>query len=119
DKPNDFVIKSVVNKIGQKVFIIRNIDKRIPLETIADNKGIEVSELLDQMETIVSSGTKLNLDYCIDEELDEYAQEDIIDYFKESDSPSIEKAEKEFEDDEYTPEQLQLMRIKFISQYGN
>lgn len=119
DKPNDFIIKSVVNKSGQKVFIIRNIDKRIPLETIADNKGIEVSELLDQMETIVSSGTKLNLDYCINEELDEYAQEDIIDYFKESDSPSIELAEKEFEDDEYTPEQLQLMRIKFISQYGN
>ncbi len=119
EKPDDYVIKSVVNKSGQKVFIIRNIDKRIPLETIANNKGITVPELLTLMDSIVASGTKLNIDYCIDEELDEWAQEDIIDYFKGCEDPSIEEAEKELAEDEYTTEQLQLMRIKFMSEYGN
>ncbi|HEY0611245.1 MAG TPA: DNA helicase RecQ, partial [Chitinophaga sp.] len=69
-KPDDFVMKSVVNKSGLKVFIIQNIDKKMPLETIAKNKELSIAELLDEMETIVASGTKLNLDYCIDEELD-------------------------------------------------
>ncbi len=119
DKPEDFVIKSVVNKSGLKVFIIQNIDKRIPLETIARNKGITIPELLDEMESIVASGTKLNLDYCIDEELDDEAQEDIIDYFKGCETSSLEAAEKELEDGGYTIEQLKLMRIKFISEFGN
>ncbi len=81
-KPDDFVMKSVVNKSGLKVFIIQNIDKKMPLETIAKNKELCIPQLLDEMETIVASGTKLNLDYCIDEELDDYAQDEIIEYFQ-------------------------------------
>ncbi len=119
DKPEDFIIKSVVNKSGLKVFIIQNIDKRIPLETIARNKGITIPELLDEMESIVASGTRLNLDYCIDEELDDEAQEEIIDYFKGCETSSLTAAEEELEDGDYTTEQLKLMRIKFISEYGN
>jgi len=71
------------------------------------------------MESIVSSGTKLNLNYCIDEELDDESQEDIIDYFKTCETASLEAAEKELEDGDYTQEQLKLMRIKFISEFGN
>lgn len=119
DKPEDFIIKSVVNKSGLKVFIIQNTDKRIPLDTIARNKGISMPELLDEMESIVASGTRLNLDYCIDEELDDEAQDDIIDYFKGCQTSSLEAAEKELEDGGYTIEQLKLMRIKFISEFGN
>ena len=119
DKPEDFIIKSVVNKSGLKVFIIQNIDKRIPLDTIARNKGISMPELLDEMESIVASGTRLNLNYCIDEELDDEAQDDIIDYFKGCQTSSLEAAEKELEDGGYTIEQLKLMRIKFISEFGN
>ncbi len=119
DKPEDFIIKSVVNKSGLKVFIIQNIDKRIPLETIARNKGISMPELLDEMESIVTSGTRLNLDYCIDEELDDEAQDEIIDYFKGCETSSLKAAEEELEDGDYTTEQLKLMRIKFISEYGN
>jgi ATP-dependent DNA helicase RecQ len=119
DKPEDFIIKSVVNKSGLKVFIIQNIDKRIPLDTIAKNKGITLTDLLDEMESIVASGTRLNLDYCIDEELDDDAQDEIIDYFKGCETSSLQAAEKELADGDYSFEQLKLMRIKFISEFGN
>ncbi|MFZ9718006.1 MAG: DNA helicase RecQ, partial [Chitinophagaceae bacterium] len=82
EKPDEFVMKSVVNKSGNKVYLIQNIDKRIPLETIAKNKGWRMDEMLEEMETIAASGTKLRLDYAIDEWLDEYEQDEIIDYFK-------------------------------------
>ncbi len=75
-------MKSVVNKSGNKVYIIQQTDKRIPLETIAKNKGWRMDEMLEEMETIAASGTKLNLDYAIDEMLDEHEQEDILEYFK-------------------------------------
>lgn len=119
DKPEDFIIKSVVNKSGLKVFIIQNIDKKIPLDTIAKNKGITLTDLLDEMESIVASGTRLNLDYCIDEELDDDAQDEIIDYFKGCETSSLQAAEKELADGDYSFEQLKLMRIKFISEFGN
>jgi len=118
-KPDDFVMKSVVNKSGMKVYIILNIDKQIPLETIARNKGLSLQELLTEMDTIVSSGTKLNLDYTIDEELDEDEQEDIFDYFRNSTDDNIEEAYDEFKDSDITFEQLQMMRIKFMSEYAN
>ncbi len=118
-KPDDFVMKSVVNKSGLKVFIIQNIDKKMPLETIAKNKELSIAELLDEMETIVASGTKLNLDYCIDEELDDYAQDEIIEYFKGCETSSLALAREELIESDYTIEQLKLMRIKFLVEYGN
>lgn len=118
-KPDDFVMKSVVNKSGLKVFIIQNIDKKMPLETIAKNKELSIAELLDEMETIVASGTKLNLDYCIDEELDDYAQDEIIEYFKGCETSSLALAREELIENDYTIEQLKLMRIKFLVEYGN
>jgi ATP-dependent DNA helicase RecQ len=118
-KPDDFVMKSVVNKSGMKVFIIQNIDKQIPLETIAKNKGLSLQDLLVEMETIVASGTKLNLDYTLEQELDEYEQEDIFDYFRGSHDDNLEHAFEEFKDRDVSIEQLQMMRIKFLSEYGN
>jgi ATP-dependent DNA helicase RecQ len=118
-KPDDFVMKSVVNKSGMKVFIIQNIDKKIPLETIARNKDLSLQDLLIEMETIVASGTKLNLDYCIEQELDEYEQEDIFDYFRSSHDDNLEEAYEEFKDRDVSIEQLQMMRIKFLSEYAN
>lgn len=118
-KPDDFVMKSVVNKSGLKVFIIQNIDKKMSLETIAKNKELTLPQLLDEMETIVASGTKLNLDYCIDEELDDYAQDEILEYFKGCETSSLALAREELIDSDYTIEQLKLMRIKFLVEYGN
>ncbi len=118
-KPDDFVMKSVVNKSGMKVFIIQNIDKKIPLETIAKNKDLSLQDLLVEMETIVASGTKLNLDYTLEQELDENEQEDIFDYFRGSHDDNLENAYEEFKDRDVSIEQLQMMRIKFLSEYGN
>ncbi|MCD6062845.1 MAG: recQ [Flavipsychrobacter sp.] len=118
-KPDDFVMKSVVNKSGMKVFIIQNIDKKIPLETIARNKDLSLQDLLVEMETIVASGTRLNLDYCLEQELDEYEQEDIFDYFRGSHDDNLEYAYEEFKDRDVSIEQLQMMRIKFMSEYAN
>ncbi len=118
-KPDDFVMKSLVNKSGMKVFIIQNIDKKIPLETISRNKNITLQELLVEMETIVASGTKLNLNYCLEQELDEYEQEDIFDYFRSNHDDDLQAAYEEFKDRNVTLEHLQMMRIKFLSEYGN
>lgn len=118
EKPDEFVMKSVVNKSGNKVFIIQNVDKRIPLETIAKNKGWRMDEMLEEMETIAASGTKLRLDYAISEWLDEYEQEEIIDYFKGCSTSDLKVAQQELEDGDYSWEQLKIMRIKFLSEYG-
>jgi ATP-dependent DNA helicase RecQ len=118
-KPDDFVMKSVVNKSGMKVFIIQNIDKKIPLETIAKNKGLSLPDLLVEMETIVASGTRLNLDYCLEQELDEYEQEDIFDYFRNSHDDNMDHAFEEFKDRDVSIEHLKMMRIKFLSEYAN
>ncbi len=118
-KPDDFVMKSVVNKSGMKVFIIQNIDKKIPLETIAKNKGLTIPDLLVEMETIVASGTRLNLDYCLEQELDEYEQEDIFDYFRNSPDDNMDNAYEEFKDRDVSIEHLKMMRIKFMSEFAN
>jgi ATP-dependent DNA helicase RecQ len=118
-RPDDFVMKSVVNKSGMKVFIIQNIDKKIPLETIAKNKGLTLPDLLVEMETIVASGTKLNLDYCLEQELDEYEQEDIFEFFRNSHDDDMEGAYEEFKDRDVSIEHLKMMRIKFMSEYAN
>ncbi len=119
EKPDDFVMKSVVNAGNNKIYIIQNVDKKIPLETIAKNKSLRLDELLEEMETIAASGTRLNLDYAIDEWLDEYDQEDIIEYFKGCQTSSLQIAQQELSENEYTWEQLKIMRIKFLSVYGN
>ncbi len=118
-KPDDFVMKSVLNRNNNKIFIIQNVDKKIPLETIAKNKDLRIDELLEQMETIVASGTKLNLNYAIDEMVDEYEQEEIIDYFKGCDTSSLQIAQEELADSNFNWEQLKIMRIKFLCEYGN
>ncbi|MEO6814816.1 MAG: DNA helicase RecQ [Ginsengibacter sp.] len=118
-KPDEFVMKSVVNKNSNKVFIIQNIDKKMPLETIAKNKTLKLEELLEEMETIVASGTKLNLDYAIEGLVEEYERDEIIDYFKGCQTSSLETAREELADGNYTMEQLKIMRIKFLCEYGN
>jgi ATP-dependent DNA helicase RecQ len=119
EKPDDFVMKSVVNKSGNKVHIIQQVDKKIPLEMIAKNKDLRLDNLLEEMETIAASGTKLNLDYAIDQMLDEYEQEEIIEYFKSCETSSLQVAQEELADGNYNWEQLKIMRIKFLSVYGN
>ncbi|MFC0776315.1 DNA helicase RecQ [Terrimonas alba] len=118
EKPDDFVMKSVVNKSGNKVYIIQNTDKKVSLETIAKNKGWRIDEMLEEMETIAASGTKLNLDYAIDEMLDEDDQDEIIEYFKGCDTSSLQVAQEELAEYNFNWEQLKIMRIKFLSEYG-
>ena len=118
-KPDDFVMKSVLNKNNNKIFIIQNVDKKIPLEMIAKNKDLRIDELLEEMETIVASGTKLNLNYAINDMVDEYEQEEIIDYFKSCDTSSLQIAQEELADSNFNWEQLKIMRIKFLCEYGN
>jgi len=118
-RPDDFVMKSVANKNNNKIFIIQNVDKKMTLETIAKNKGLKIEELLEEMETIVASGTKLNLGYAIDEMVDEYEQEEIMDYFKGCQTSDLKVAQEELAEGDFTWEQLKLMRIKFLSEYGN
>ena len=119
EKPDDFVMKSVANKASNKIYIIQNVDKKIPLETIAKNKDLRLDALLEEMETIAASGTKLNLDYAIDEWLDEYDQADILAYFKNCETSSLAIAQEELSENDYTWEQLKIMRIKFLSVVGN
>jgi ATP-dependent DNA helicase RecQ len=118
-KPDDFVMKSVANRNNNKIFIIQNVDKKIPLETIAKTKDLRIDELLEEMETIVASGTKLNLNYAIDEMVDEYDQEEIIEYFKSCETSSLQVAQEELAESDFNWEQLKLMRIKFLCEYGN
>lgn len=119
ERPDDFIMKSVVNKSGNKVHIIQQVDKKIPLEIIAKNKDLRIENLLEEMETIAASGTKLNLDYAIDQMLDEYEQAEIIEYFKGCDTSSLQIAQEELADGNYNWEQLKIMRIKFLSVFGN
>jgi ATP-dependent DNA helicase RecQ len=118
EKPDDFVMKSVANKSLNKVYIIQQVDKKIPLEIIAKNKDWRMDALLEEMETIAASGTKLNLDYAIDDMLDEYEQQDIIDYFKGCETSSLQVAQQELAEGNFNWEQLKIMRIKFLSVYG-
>jgi ATP-dependent DNA helicase RecQ len=118
-RPLDMVVKSVVNKSGIKVYIIQSIDMKRPLEDIADAKGLEMNELISEIEAIVNSGTRLNLDYYINMVIDEERQHDIYSYFKEeAESDSLEAAIKEL-GSEFEEEEIRLMRIKFLSEMGN
>ncbi|MDT8393819.1 MAG: DNA helicase RecQ [Bacteroidales bacterium] len=118
-RPMDMVVKSVVNKSGLKVYIIRNIDRKISLDDLADAKNLTLSDLLVEIERIVSSGTKIDINYYINEHIDEYRQEEIYEYFREAESDSVEDALEELGEDEFTEEEVRLMRIKFLSDVGN
>ena len=118
EKPDDFVMKSVANKSLNKVYIIQQADKKIPLEVIAKNKDWKMDALLEEMETIAASGTKLNLGYAIDDMLDEFEQKEIIDYFKSCETSSLQVAQQELNEGNYSWEQLKIMRIRFLSEYG-
>lgn len=117
-RPDDLVVKSTGANSGLKLYIIQNVDRKLGLDDIAKAKGLDMDGLLKEMEQIVYSGTKLNIKYWIDEILDEDQQEEIHDYFMESESDKIELALKEFDGD-YDTEELRLMRIKFISEVAN
>ncbi len=118
-RPQDMVVKSVVNKSGVKVFIIQSIDRKIPLHDIADAKNLEMLELIDEIEAIVNSGTRININYYLDDIMDEDRIEDIYEYFREAESESIEEALSELEAEDYTEEEIRLVRIKFFSELGN
>ena len=118
DKPDDFVVKSVVNKSGLKVYIIQSTDRKLPLEDIADAKGLSMDDLITEIEHIVNSGTRVNIDYYIESMLDEDQMEEIYDYFMEAESDDLQEAFDEFDGD-YDEEELRLMRIKFMSEVAN
>lgn len=118
-RPLDMVVKSVVNKSGIKVYIIQSIDMKRPLEDIAEAKGLEMGELLGEIEAIVNSGTRLNIDYYIDSMMDEERQHDIYSYFREeAETDSLEEAMREL-GNEFEEEEIRLMRVKFLSEMGN
>ncbi|MFZ4740622.1 MAG: DNA helicase RecQ [Bacteroidales bacterium] len=119
ERPQDLVVKSVINKSGLKVYIIQNIDRKLSLEDIAVAKSLTMDELLNEIESIVSSGTKIDIKYYIDEFVDIYHQEEIYEFFREAESDSIEDALKELGENEYSEEEIRLMRIKFMSEIGN
>ena len=119
DRPDDFVMKSIVNKSVNKVFIIQSIDRKLPLEDIADAKGLEMEELLDEIEAIVYSGTKLQLDYYLEQTLDEDVIEEIYDYFHdEAESDDLATVMEDLKDD-YDEMEVRLVRIKFLCEVAN
>jgi ATP-dependent DNA helicase RecQ len=117
-RPDDFIVKSTGSNSSLKLYIIQNVDRKLPLTDIAKSKGLEMPEFIKEMEAIVYSGTKLNISYWIDDLLDEEQQEDIHEYFLEAETDSIEAAMDEFDGD-YDLEELRLYRIKFINEVAN
>ncbi len=119
-RPQDMVVKSIVNKSNLKVFIIQSIDRQMDFEDIAAAKNIEMPALLDEIEAIVNSGTKINIDYYLNNIMDTDHQQDIYDYFmEEAEDESVEKALRELGEDNYSEEEVRLVRIKFMSELGN
>ena len=119
ERPEDLVVRTVANKSKLKVFIIQSIDRKIAFEDIADAKGVEVKDIITEVEAIVNSGTRLNIDYYIDDVLDEDHQEEIFDYFREAEVDSIAHALEELGEEEYSEDDIRLMRVKFFSDMGN
>jgi ATP-dependent DNA helicase RecQ len=118
ERPDDFVVKSIINKSGLKVHIIQAIDRKMPLDAFAESKRLTFNELLTEIDTMVSTGTRLNIDYFINEYLDKDNQDEIFEYFREAEDDSLEGALKEFSG-AYTDEELRLVRIKFYNELGN
>ena len=119
DRPSEFVTKQVANKSKQKVTIIQNIDKKIPLATIAKNFDLTMEDLFEEIESIVASGTKLDINYFINEYLDQEQQEEIFEYFMEAETDDIKVAMEELDDDDYNYDDLRMMKVKFMSEVAN
>ncbi|MGK0366112.1 MAG: ATP-dependent DNA helicase RecQ [Saprospiraceae bacterium] len=119
ERPSDFVMKQVANKSKVKVNIIQGIDRKIPLHDIAGSNNLSMEDMLNELDAIVTSGTKVNLDYYIEDNVDEYSREDIYDYFMEAETDNVDIAFKELHEDDITLEEIQLMRIKFLSEMAN
>jgi len=119
DRPTDFVVKQVANKSKTKVNIIQGVDRKLPLEDIASGNQLSMDELLNEMVVIVSSGTKLNIDYYIEEEVDEYSLEETYDYFMEAETDDPDLAFQDLKEDDITIEEIKLVRIKFLSEMAN
>lgn len=120
DRPVDMIIKTVADKSKMKISLIQNIDRQIPLDDLADSKGLDMNELLKELESIVYSGTRLNIDYYIDQVMDEDHSEDIFLYFKEeAETDDIYSALEELGEGDYSEEEIRMVRIKFISEVGN
>lgn len=119
ERPMDLVVKSVVNKSGLKVYIIQSIDRKLSLEDIADAKGISLSDVISEIESIVSSGTKIDINYYLNEVIDTERQDEVFDYFHSAETDSVEEAHAELGEDDYTSDEIRLMRIKFMSELGN
>lgn len=119
ERPTDILVKTVADKSRVKVTIIQGIDRKIPLDDIARTNSMSMEDLLEELDAIVTSGTKVNLDYCIDDEVDEYVREDIYNYFMEAKTDDIDTAYHELKDDDITIEEIRLIRIKFLSEMAN
>ena len=120
ERPEDMRVRSIANRSKLKIAIIEAIDRRVALDDLAEREGIDLSELLNEIESIVYSGTKLNIDYFLDQIMDEDVKQEIFNYFKEdAETDSIESALKELGEDDYTEEEIRLVRIKFLSEMGN
>ena len=119
ERPQDYIVKSVVKKSAIKVFIIQSIDRKLSFEDIAIAKGLEIDELLTEIETIVASGTKLDINYYIEENIEPYHQDEILEYFAEAETDCCEACLRELGEDEYTIEEIRIMRIKYMSDVGN
>ncbi len=119
ERPMDMVIRSVINKSGLKVFIIQSIDRKVNLQDMARSKNMTVSDLLTEIETIVFSGTKVNLDYYIQQNIDAEKADEILEYFKSSSSDDLAAALKELGENDFTEEEIRILRIKFYSDFGN
>lgn len=119
DRPQDTVIKTVANKSKNKVAIIQGVDRKINLEDLAKSKGLSMAELIKEMEAIVYSGTKLNVDYYLRDQYDSYLVDDVFAYFKEAEDDSMKTAMEELPEDEYPEDMIRLVRIKFVSEVGN
>jgi ATP-dependent DNA helicase RecQ len=119
ERPQDLLVKSIINKSGLKVHIIQSIDRKLDLVDVAEAKGLKLDDLITEIETIVLSGTKVNISYYIDDVVDSDKQEEIVEYFKESESDSLEEAVAELGEEDFSEEEIRLVRIKFLSEYGN
>ncbi|MEM1214256.1 MAG: ATP-dependent DNA helicase RecQ [Bacteroidota bacterium] len=118
-RPTEFVVKQVANKSRMKVSIIQGIDRKLPLEDLASGNSLSMEDLMDELDAIVTSGTKVSLNYYLEENIDEYAREDITEYFMHAESDAIDEAYAELKEDDITVEEIRLMRIQFLSDMAN
>ena len=119
ERPSEMIIKTVPKKSSNKVYIIQSLDKKLMIEDIAKAKGLSNEDLITEMETIVDSGTKLNIKYLLDNMMEEYEQEELSDFFKESNNFSLEEARLEYSEEEYSDTEIRIARINFITTIGN